>query len=50
MCIRDSRKLVLDPLGDKTKLTGKTLTVYGAWVTGGAPNEFIIQPVQIEAK
>jgi len=49
--LRDqARKLVLDPLGDKTKLTGKTLTVYGAWVTGGAPNQFIIQPVQIEAK
>jgi len=38
---------IMDPL-DKAALPGKTVTVYGAWVTGGQPGTFVIQPVQLE--
>lgn len=42
-------KQVIDPL-DKAALSGKTVTLYGAWATGGAPGQLIIQPVKIEVK
>lgn len=49
--LRDQVKAqVLDPLGDRAALTGKTVTVTGAWISGGAPNQFIVQPVSVEAR
>lgn len=33
---------------EPASLQGKTVTVHGAWGTGGPPNSFIIQPVSIE--
>lgn len=33
---------------DPATLTGKQVTVVGAWSTGGPPNSFLIQPVSIE--
>lgn len=39
---------VLGPL-DLTSLEGETLTVVGAYVSGGPPDTFIVQPVSIEA-
>jgi predicted lipoprotein len=33
---------------DPPSMKGKTVTVYGAWATGGPPKSFIIQPVSIE--
>ena len=39
---------VLDT-ADPASLTGKDITVYGAWKNGGPENTYIIQPVKIEA-
>lgn len=33
---------------NKADLPGQTVEVYGAWVTGGQPGFFVIQPVQLE--
>lgn len=33
---------------EKDQLPGRTVTVYGAFTTGGAPRQIIIQPVQLE--
>lgn len=33
---------------DKASLPQKKVTVYGAWVTGGAPGQYLIQPVKFE--
>ena len=38
---------VLDPV-DPASLQGKTITVYGAWKSGGPKSTFVIQPVAIE--
>lgn len=35
---------------DLTALPGKTVTVHGAFTTGGAPGQIIIQPVQVEVQ
>ena len=39
---------VLEPT-NPTSLTGKTVTVYGAWKSGGPKSTFIVQPTSIEA-
>jgi predicted lipoprotein len=48
---QDIKKLVatqiVGPI-NPTSLQGKTITVYGAWKSGGPKSTFIIQPVQIE--
>ncbi len=38
---------VIDPI-DRGALSGKTITVYGAWVSGGPAETFIIHPVKVE--
>ncbi len=43
------QRRIIDPL-DKATLPGKTVTVYGAWVTGGQPGTFVIQPLQLEVQ
>lgn len=40
---------IMDKL-PKDQLEGKTLSVHGAFTTGGAPNQIIIQPVQVEVR
>jgi predicted lipoprotein len=40
---------IMDPL-DKGRLQGGTLSVAGAFTTGGAPNQIIIQPVKVEVR
>ncbi len=42
-------KDVLAP-ADPANLTGKTVSVVGAWATGGAENTYIIQPVKLEVQ
>jgi predicted lipoprotein len=39
---------VVEP-ANPASLQGKTITVYGAWKSGGPKSTFVIQPVQIEA-
>ncbi len=43
------QKDVLAPV-DTANLKGKTVTVVGAWSTGGAENTYIIQPVKLEVQ
>lgn len=38
---------IMDPL-EKDQLPGRTVTVHGAFTTGGAPGQIIIQPVTFE--
>ncbi len=35
---------------DLASLPGKTVTVHGAFVTGGAPNQIIVQPLKVEVQ
>lgn len=35
---------------DLASLPGKTVTVYGAFVTGGAPNQIVVQPLKVEVQ
>ncbi len=35
---------------DLPSLPGKTVTVYGAFVTGGAPNQIVVQPLKVEVQ
>lgn len=42
-------KDVLGPVDTKT-LKGKTITVVGAWSTGGAENTYIVQPVKLKVQ
>ena len=42
-------RTILGP-ANAASLEGKTVSVVGAWTTGGAPNTFIIQPVKLEVR
>lgn len=35
---------------DLANLQGKTITVYGAFATGGAPNQIVVQPLKVEVQ